>query len=484
MKTRISNLQLSIRAQMILLVLAIALPAAAGVAWFIAAESGDTTAAGHAPVKIVADATAWHAHAHAVLLGSGAFLLWLWLAYRISAAIANPIRGLARTAERVAGGDIAARAATGGPKELGAVAAQFNRMLDAQALANASLRLLSEAVEQSPVSIVITDTAGNLQYVNPKFTRVTGYTTEEALGQNPRILRSGEVPSAIYQDLWQTISAGGEWSGEFLNRKKNGELIWEHARILPIRDAAGNIEHFLEIKEDITERKHAEDAARQAHEQLRQLAMRLNAMHEAESGLLSRELHDEFGQLLTSLKMDLSWIASRLGEGSPELKRKIVSTLALVDASVASVRSIAARLRPRILDELGLLPAIEWLVQDFRERSGIDAAVVSNTRASALTPDQATAVFRIVQESLSNISRHADAKRIDVSFHAQDGRLTLEIRDDGKGVREDEKTSYESIGLLGMRERALAAGGELALESVLGRGTVVTLRLPLAKEDA
>lgn len=466
---------------MILLVLAMALPAVAGLAWFIAAEALNPSTA-YAVAETIADARAWHANA--LLLCLGALFLWLWLAYRISAAIVNPISGLARTAERVAGGDLAARAATGGPKELDAVAGQFNRMLDTQLLTNASLHLLSEAVEQSPVSIAITDTAGNIQYVNPKFTRVTGYTTEEVLGQNPRILSSGEVPDNIYADLWRTITAGGEWSGEFRNRKKNGELFWEYARILPIRDAAGNIEHFLEIKEDISERKRAEDAGRQAHEQLRQLTMRLNSMHEAESSLLSRELHDEFGQMLTSLKMDLSWMASRLSEGSPELKNKIVSTLALVDASVNSVRRIAARLRPRILDELGLLPAIEWLVQDFRERSELDAALVSNTRASTLTPEQATAVFRIVQESLSNIARHANAKRIDVSFHAQDGWLTLEIRDDGKGVSEDEKTSYESIGLLGMRERALAAGGELTLQSVLGRGTVVTLRLLLAKGDA
>jgi two-component system sensor kinase len=148
------------------------------------------------------------------------------------------------------------------------------------------------------------------------------------------------------------------------------------------------------------------------------------------------------------------------------------------------VRNIAARLRPRILDDLGLVPAIEWLVRDFRERSGIDAAVVSNTRARSLTPAQATAVFRIVQESLTNIVRHANATSVDVDLDAQREWLTVEIRDNGKGVREDAKTSYDSIGLLGMRERALAVGGELELESVLGRGTVVTLRLPRRKELA
>ena len=297
-----------------------------------------------------------------VALGLAAMALWVWLAYRISAAIVKPIRELAGTAQRVAAGDTAARASTGGPRELEAVAGEFNRMLDA--------------------------------------------------------------------------------------------------------------------------RVRAEDSAREAHEQLRQLAIRLNSLHETESGLLSRELHDEFGQMLTSLKMDLVWIASRLDAGSVELQHKVTSTLALVDSSVQSVHSIAARLRPRILDELGLLPAIEWLVQDFREHSGINAALVSNTRAGALRPEQTTAVFRIVQEALSNIGRHADAKRVDVSLYAQDGWLTLEVRDNGRGVREHEKNSHESIGLLGMRERALAAGGELTLRGIAGKGTVVTMRLPLAEKSA
>ena len=419
-----------------------------------------------------------------VALGVCGLLLWLWLAYRISAAIVKPITSLARTAARVVGGDAAARVTPEGPTELQVVAKQFNEMLDMQLQANASLRRLSEAVEQSPVSIVITDTAGNIEYVNPRFTQVTGYAAAEVLKKNPRILKSGELGDAAYAKLWKTITSGAEWAGEFHNRKKNGELFWEHARILPIRDAAGNVVNFLGVKEDITERKHAEESARRAHEQLRQLTARINSMHEAESSHLSRELHDEFGQMLTSLKMDLSWIASRLGDKNPELTQKVAASLTLVDTSVRSVRRIAARLRPRILDVLGLPPAIEWLVQDFREHSSIDAAVISNTRASTLTAEQATAVFRIVQEALSNISRHAEARRVDVSLYAQDGWLTLEVRDDGKGIRSDDMTSHESIGLLGMRERALAAGGELTLESVAGRGTVVTLRLPFTGDEA
>jgi signal transduction histidine kinase len=232
----------------------------------------------------------------------------------------------------------------------------------------------------------------------------------------------------------------------------------------------------------IVSQRRAEGMLHAAHDQLRQLATRLNKKYEMESGLLSRELHDEFGQMLTGLKMDLALIASRLDEGSPELKQRVASSLALVDESMSSVQSIAARLRPRILDELGLLSALDWLVQDFRERSGIDTDFVANAQVDALLPEEATAVFRIVQESLSNIARHAHAKCIDVSLERQGDWLAVEIRDDGKGLHGDEETSYESIGLLGMRERALAVGGELSLTSVPGKGTLVSLRVPLRKE--
>ena len=350
--------------------------------------------------------------------------------------------------------------------------------------AETDVRTLSRAMEQSPASVVITDRDGRIEYVNPRFEQVTGYSRSEAIGANPRILKSGTVPSEVYAQLWAAILAGDEWRGELCNRRKNGELFWEYAAISGLKNERGEVAHFIAVKEDISERKRAEDSARLAHQQLRQLATQLNRMHEAESGLLSRELHDEFGQMLTSIKMDLSWLASRLGEAHPDLKKKVDASLGLVDASVKSVRSIAARLRPRILDELGLLSAIDWLVQDFRERSGIDSAFVADAKVGALSPERSTAVFRIVQESLSNIARHADAKCIDVSLHEAEGWLTLEIRDDGKGVRQDETSGYESIGLLGMRERALAAGGELLFDSVLGRGTVVTLRLPIAEQGA
>ena len=133
------------------------------------------------------------------------------------------------------------------------------------------LRQLSRAIEQSPSSIIITDTAGNIEYVNPKFTQVTGYAVEQVAGKNPRLLKSGETPPEEYERLWKTITSGGEWRGEFHNKKKNGELYWESASISPITDAHGGITHFLAVKEDITQRKEMEEALRDSEEKFRAL---------------------------------------------------------------------------------------------------------------------------------------------------------------------------------------------------------------------
>ena len=131
------------------------------------------------------------------------------------------------------------------------------------------MRQLSQAVEQSPVLVVITDTKGNIEYVNRKFSEVTGYSLAEVVGKNPRILKSGECPPATYQELWACITSGGTWCGEFHNRKKNGELYWERASISPVLDASGKATHFLAVKEDITERKRAEEALRESEELLK-----------------------------------------------------------------------------------------------------------------------------------------------------------------------------------------------------------------------
>jgi len=210
---------------------------------------------------------------------------------------------------------------------------------------------------------------------------------------------------------------------------------------------------------------------------LRVLTARLNNVREEETALLAREIHDELGQELTGLKMELSWMASRFEDHQQDLRERAIRVLAHIDASVGTVRDITARLRPAILDHLGLVAAIEWHTQDFEKRSGIACEVVANTSAAGLEPSRAIALYRIVQEAMTNVARHAGATRIDIALHEQDGALALEIRDNGRGMQSGAASQFQSIGLLGMRERAIAAGGDFRIEGVPGKGTIVSVRL-------
>jgi len=346
------------------------------------------------------------------------------------------------------------------------------------------LRLQNAALDAAANAIVIIDAAGVIRWVNSAFTSLTGYTREEALGRTQSmLLRSGTHDEPFYKNMWDTILSGRVWSGEIVDRRKDGSLYTEETTITPVRDEAGDIVRFIAIKQDISERKRSEERAQDAYEQLRILAARLNNVREEETAMLAREIHDELGQELTGLKMDLSWIASRLSADQPVLKEKANWALKHIDASIDTVRNIAARLRPAILDHLGLVAAIEWQAQNFQNKSGIDCEVISNKSPIELKPDQTIALYRIVQEAMTNVARHADASRIDVSLYEEGALLTLEVRDNGKGIGPDAAAGYTSIGLLGMRERALAAGGQFAIEGFPGKGTVVSVQMPLCLQQ-
>ena len=176
------------------------------------------------------------------------------------------------------------------------------------------LEKLSQAVEQSPASIVITDLDGGIEYVNPKFLQVTGYRPEEVIGENPRFLKSGYSSPKMYKKMWETIAAGKTWRGEFHNKKKNSELYWELASISPIKDKNGIVSHYLAVKEDITRRKAAETQLITSEQELRDLYNRLQDVREEERTSISREIHDELGQMLTALKIDVSWLIKKISK--------------------------------------------------------------------------------------------------------------------------------------------------------------------------
>jgi signal transduction histidine kinase len=234
------------------------------------------------------------------------------------------------------------------------------------------------------------------------------------------------------------------------------------------------------LTREIAERKQAEAQLRDSEERLRALTARLQSIREEERTTISREIHDELGQALTALKMDLTWIAERVkGDGKP-IGAKMKSMFELIDDTIRSVRRIASGLRPEILDEAeGLGTAIGWQAKDFQARTGIRCRISLPSELPPLDQDRSTATFRIFQEMLTNVARHAKATRVDISMKVDSNSLMLEVHDNGKGIADAAMRGPKSLGLLGMRERAALFGGDLRIAGVPGEGTKVTVSIPL-----
>jgi len=270
--------------------------------------------------------------------------------------------------------------------------------------------------------------------------------------------------------------------------RPDGAIRLIFARGAASADEAGQPVRLFGTAQDITERRRAEDELARSHEQLRALAARLESVREEERTHLSREIHDELGQVLTGLKMDLAWLDRRLpeagdsavtdGDAAP-LHAKIASMSQQLDATIHAVRKIATDLRPGVLDSFGLKAAIEWQTQEFQKRAGIRCACVCQIEDETLDPQRSTAVFRILQEALTNVARHAGATRVNVTLKERAGHLILVVRDNGRGIVMHDRVQTQSLGLVGMQERALLLGGDLKIKG--GKGTTVTVRLPLQR---
>lgn len=231
------------------------------------------------------------------------------------------------------------------------------------------------------------------------------------------------------------------------------------------------------LQEEIAERGRRQEELRSKAEQLRALSTRLESVREEERRHVSREVHDTLGQILTGLKMSLSMMGRKLA-GDAESEARIASMSELVDTAIQSVREISSSLRPGMLDDLGLSATLEWQLKRFGEMSGLECVFVSEAEEDSMDKDLAVALFRIAQEALTNVARHAGAGRVDVRLDSGPEGTTLEVRDDGRGIRSEEIEGKESLGLLGMRERANIFGGEVEVRGLRGEGTSLVVRIP------
>jgi PAS domain S-box-containing protein len=252
------------------------------------------------------------------------------------------------------------------------------------------------------------------------------------------------------------------------------------------QSSEGGRRYFTVILRDITRRKQAEDALRDSQQELRELSARMLEAREEEKTRIARELHDELGQLLTALKMDLAWLRERLPAGDAELAAKAAQMGAMLDQTVSSTRRISADLRPLMLDDLGLADAANWLVEDFARRSGIHCEVklAPDGGFAEIEGSIATAVYRALQESLTNIARHSGAKNAWVILAMENGELHFEVEDDGRGIVPEELAKARSLGLRGMRERITYLGGSLEVSRAPRGGTRLRAQVPVRRSGA
>ena len=234
------------------------------------------------------------------------------------------------------------------------------------------------------------------------------------------------------------------------------------------------------LRETAQMREHdmAQERLRRSHDQLRALTGHLQFVREEERTRIAREVHDELGQALTGLKLDLSWLSGRIA-GDRALQRRAKAMSALIDETIHAVRRIATELRPGVLDSLGLAAAIEWQTMDFEERTGTRCEVKIEVKQEIWDREFSTTCFRIFQETLTNIIRHAKATHVEVRLSQVEQELVLTVRDNGRGISKEEIAHARSIGLIGMRERAAEVGGKVTFLSLPGRGTTVTMRAPM-----
>jgi PAS domain S-box-containing protein len=282
----------------------------------------------------------------------------------------------------------------------------------------------------------------------------------------------------INASLFEAIAEGKQfWAGEYRFQRSDGSYANLLDRGYIVRDAQGKPARMIGAMMDITDRKLTEQRLRDSREQLRALTAHLERIREEERTRIAREIHDELGQALTGLKMDLSWFAARL-PNQPALQEKSGAMVKLIDSTVHAVRRLSTELRPAILDSLGLIPAIEWLAQEFQKRTGVTCEFVATNDELNLDHERTTALFRICQEALTNVARYAQATSVHIELDSDEPQISLRISDNGRGITEEETKARNSFGLLGMRERARLLGGTFEIAGAPGKGTTLTVRIP------
>ena len=335
----------------------------------------------------------------------------------------------------------------------------------------------------SPAGHMTLDTHGKIVEANLGAGTLLGLTRNKLIGQPLARFIAPRDEGTFHRHCQQVLKTGARQTCEVLLRIATGVPHWIHFESLAVHDGPGSITHWRVALLDITERKLAEARLRDTLEEVRTLSGRLTTVQEEERTRIARELHDELGVRLTCLKIDLSRLHTMMSEGAGvgapiKAGEKIRSMVEQVDTTIASVQRLVTELRPAVLDDLGLVAAIEWQCQDFQKRTGIPCTCLTSADDIAMGPAATTALFRICQEALTNVARHARATAATVKLELRNDFLQLVVADNGLGIPDTKVSDRQSLGLLGMRERVAQFGGETTIQGHPGTGTTVTACLP------
>ncbi|RJQ83912.1 MAG: PAS domain S-box protein [Desulfobacteraceae bacterium] len=325
---------------------------------------------------------------------------------------------------------------------------------------------------QSPIGVFIFNSRLVITECNERFLAMIQSRREQIIGLDMNTLYDKRTLPSMLDAIAGKL---GIYEGPHRAGEKAPET-WVYLRCAPLFDRIDNVKGGVAIAEDITERKLLEFQLQNSLSRMRDYSARVVQAGEKERARIAREIHDSLGQSLTCFKMELEWLAGRMA--NPDHGQRIQTISEMVDQTIDSVRKICTELRPSVLEELGLSAAVEWLAKDIQKRTGIIIEV--DCEEIYLIPDQATTVFRIVQEALTNICRHARATEAVIFLFAEDNMLRLEISDNGIGISENMISMY-SLGLMGMRERAILWNGSIKIKGRPGRGTNISAIIPIAE---
>ena len=340
---------------------------------------------------------------------------------------------------------------------------------------------LTQIFDTAADAMRVVDSDFNTVRVNETFAALCGTTKEEAVGSKCYEVFRGPLCHTKDCPLICILENKRRVEHDLEKTREDGHKIPCIVSATPFRGPDGQVIGIVEDFKNISGRKKSERALIQSHERLRELTSHLQAVREEERTLIAREIHDELGQALTALKMDVHWLRQRVSDEKQILIDKAGAMSGLIDSTVHSVRRICAELRPRLLDDFGLSAAIEWEAEEFAKRTDIECEIHSDSEDMPLSQEISTAIFRIFQEALTNIARHANATRVEITLKRKHGCVRLIVRDNGKGIDEQKIRNPKSFGIRGIRERVHHLCGKLDIHGS-DNGTTLEVVIPLDSE--